>query len=583
MHSVLVDVMTRSTAGTRDVLVLWLVAAVTIAMGYALAIALTGGFTVQVAGLRLRSHSWVRPALLASAGAVALAFAARARVVAMWVRVAPLVESDRFARGVAMTATASAVAAGIGFGTFTNGGSDSYGYVGQARLLARGHLTDTIPLTADFDWPDVAPTLTPLGFIAGRARGVIAPQYPPGLPLLLAPLAAVSERAIYLLVPVFGALLVWLTFRLGASLSDQTTGAMAAALVAASPTFLFQVVQPMSDVPAAACWLAALLVAGHGTSYAAVASGAIASVAILIRPNLAPLAGLIGTAAILAASKGRMRRALLFAVALTPGLVVLGWIQNVRYGSPLLSGYGPLSNAFSTRNIAPNLSRYPRWLTGTHTWFIWLSLAAPVWIVRRARQPAVAWFAVLLVAATWLAYLPYVYFQPHEWSYTRFLLPAVPVMLIFASAVAGWLLRFFPDSWRAPIRLVLLGGLVAMQLHTAVTYGAFAMRDQERKYSLAGAFVRDRLPATAFVLALQHSGSIRYYANRPTIRWDLLAPSHLDAVLATLRAHGHEPFLVVDSVEYEAFRKRFEAGDQKAVRQLSLLAVLGDARVFAFQ
>jgi hypothetical protein len=139
------------------------------------------------------------------------------------------------------------------------------------------------------------------------------------------------------------------------------------------------------------------------------------------------------------------------------------------------------------------------------------------------------------------------------------------------------------DAWRAPIRLALLGGLVAMQLHTALTSGAFAMRDQERKYPLAGAFVRDRLPATAIVLASQHSGSIRYYANRPAVRWDLLAPSHLDAVLATLRAHGHEPFLVVDSSEYEVFRERFEGGGQKAVRQISALAVLGDARVFAFR
>lgn len=575
--------MTRSTAGRRDVIVLWLVAAVTIVMGYALAIALTGGFTVQVAGLRLRSHSWVRPALLASAGAVALALMARARVVAMWVGVSYLVESGRFARRVAVTATAWALAAGVGFGTFANGGADSYGYVGQARLLAHGHLTDTIPLSADFDWPDVEATFTPLGFRAGTSRGVIAPIYPPGLPLLQAPLSAVSEQAIYLLVPAFGALLVWLTFRLGASLSDQTTGAMAAALVAASPTFLSQVVQPMSDVPAAACWLGALLVAGRGTSHAAVASGAIASVAILIRPNLAPLAGVIAAATILGAADGRMRRALLFAAALTPGLVVLGWIQYVRYGSPLRSGYGPLSDAFSIQNIAPNLSRYPRWLTGSHTWFIWLSLAAPFWIARRARQPVLAWIALLLAAATWLAYLPYVYFQPHEWYYTRFLLPAVPVMLVFASAIAGWSLHLVSDAWRAPIRLVLLGGLVALQLHTALASGAFAMRDQERKYPLAGAFVRDRLPATAIVLASQHSGSIRYYANRPAVRWDLLAPSHLDAVLATLRAHGHEPFLVVDSGEYEVFRERFEGGGQKAVQQIAALAVLGDARVFAFR
>ena len=48
-------------------------------------------------------------------------------------------------------------------------------------------------------------------------------------------------------------------------------------------------------------------------------------------------------------------------------------------------------------------------------------------------------------------------------------------MLVFASAIAGWSLGILTDAWRAPIRFVVLGGLVAMQLHTAFTSGAFAM------------------------------------------------------------------------------------------------------------
>jgi hypothetical protein len=108
------------------------------------------------------------------------------------------------------------------------------------------------------------------------------------------------------------------------------------------------------------------------------------------------------------------------------------------------------------------------------------------------------------------------------------------------------------------------------------------MRAQERKYPEAGAFARATLPSTAFVLALQHSGSIRYYANLPTVRWDLLAPSHLEEVLGVLRAGGHPVFLVVDVGEYDAFRERFSATDRRAVQRLTPLAVLGDTRVFEF-
>lgn len=95
--------------------------------------------------------------------------------------------------------------------------------------------------------------------------------------------------------------------------------------------------------------------------------------------------------------------------------------------------------------------------------------------------------------------------------------------------------------------------------------------------------MRTKGPANAFVLAAQHSGSIRYYANRPTLRWDLISPTRLDQALATFRAQGYEPLLVVDVGEYEAFRERFAATDQRAIDQLTPMAVLGDARVFAFR
>jgi hypothetical protein len=262
--------------------------------------------------------------------------------------------------------------------------------------------------------------------------------------------------------------------------------------------------------------------------------------------------------------------------------VVLGWIQNVRYGSPFASGYGTLSAGFSLQNIVPNLSRYPRWITETHTWFIWLSVAAPIWILGRARRPVLAWPALVLAALTWAAYLPYAYFQPHEWSYTRFLLIAIAIMLMFASAVALSLARRLPTRSQLPVVVLILVGLLATSIYAARTHQAFRVRAQERKYPEAGAFARATLPSTAFVLALQHSGSIRYYANLPTVRWDLLAPSHLEEVLGVLRAGGHPVFLVVDVGEYDAFRERFSATDRRAVQRLTPLAVLGDTRVFEF-
>lgn len=550
---------------------------------YAAIVALTGGFKISIGGLRFSSHSWQRPAAVAAIGAVVVVLAARARILTASTRLAVVLDSSRGAAWFVAVAAVWTLLVGIGFGTFANGGADSYGYVGQARLLAHGRLTDTIPVSPDYQWPNVEYTLTPLGFTKGQSPGVIAPLYPPGLPLLLAPFSAICERTIYVVVPVFGVLLVWVTYRLGALWGDSIAAGWAAMFLALSPTFLYQLVQPMSDVPCAACWLVALVAASRGSTRAAVGSGALSSLAILIRPNLAPLAVIVAVVAIASGNSERLRRALCFVSAIVPGLVVLGWIQSVRYGSPFASGYGTAADVFAGEYVLPNLRRYPRWITESHTPFIWLSLLAPFWIVRRGKNRLLAWLSLAMAVAVWIAYLPYMFFQPHEWFYTRFLLPAIPIMILFAATCALAGIRALPAVWRAPAMVVVSVLVGAASLHYAERNGVFDIHNQERKYPLAGEFVRTRGPANAFVLAAQHSGSIRYYANRPTLRWDLLSPTRLDQALATFRAQGYEPLLVVDIGEYEEFRERFAATGQQAVKQLTPLAVVGDARVFAFR
>ena len=109
------------------------------------------------------------------------------------------------------------------------------------------------------------------------------------------------------------------------------------------------------------------------------------------------------------------------------------------------------------------------------------------------------------------------------------------------------------------------------------------MRDGERKYPDVGTFVRDRLPRSAFVLAAQHSGSLRYYSHRPTLRWDVLDRESLDRALRSMRNAGYDPFLVVDTGEDEAFRRRFAGAGQRAVEDLAPLATIGNTTVYAFR
>lgn len=354
-------------------------------------------------------------------------------------------------------------------------------------------------------------------------------------------------------------------------------------LLSVSPPFLYQLVQPMSDVPGVACWLGALAAASHGTTVSAALAGGLSALAVAIRPNLGPLAGVILIAALVGRAAGRWRRAIAFAAGLAPGIVALGWVQDVRYGSPFSSGYGTVADGFGAHNIGPNLARYPRWLTETHTPFIWLSLLTPAWIHRHARRPGLAWSAALLTCAVWAAYLPYTYFQPHEWFYTRFLLPAIALMLLFAAGITLSIVRPLPQRLRSPATCAILAGVLGTSLLSSQARSAFELHRLERKYPAAGGFARDHLPAAAFILAGQHSGSLRYYASRPTLRWDLLGASHLDQALASLRAEGFEPFAVLDADEDEAFRLKFDGAGQRGAARLVPLALLGSTRVYGFR
>ncbi len=99
--------------------------------------------------------------------------------------------------------------------------------------------------------------------------------------------------AMFLVTPLSGALLVWITFAIGRRLVSDAVGLAAAWLVATSPAVLAMLVSPMSDVPAAAFWAAAMYFTLGSSSRSALMAGLAASAAILIRPNLAPLAAIL--------------------------------------------------------------------------------------------------------------------------------------------------------------------------------------------------------------------------------------------------------------------------------------------------
>ena len=69
--------------------------------------------------------------------------------------------------------------------------------------------------------------------------------------------------------------------------------------------------------------------------------------------------------------------------------------------------------------------------------------------------------------------------------------------------------------------------------------------------------MRDRLPENAVVLSVWDSGAVRFHGRKEALTWAGLDPAWLDRSLSWLDAHGHTPYILVESWEEPAFRSRF--------------------------
>jgi hypothetical protein len=174
-----------------------------------------------------------------------------------------------------------------------------------------------------------------------------------------------------------------------------------------------------------------------------------------------------------------------------------------------------------------------------------------------------------------------VYFQRHEWTYTRFLLPGMPAMLCLGAALVLTVIRQLPLSARTVALVIFVCGIGGYQVFAARREGVAKLREFERAYVEAGRAVENAVPAGAMILAHQHSGSLRYYTGRQTLRWDVLHPDALDRTLMSLRSAGMEPYAVLTESEDREFAARFASAD--AVRRLHLIAAPANVRVYGFK
>ena len=233
-----------------------------------------------------------------------------------------------------------------------------------------------------------------------------------------------------------------------------------------------------------------------------------------------------------------------------PVVIGLLWLNHALYGSVTGSGYGAASDLFSTRNVNPNLTNYGSALWQTQHIVLAVGALAPLvfdGIKRRGATLLLAFAAVEI--AIYLLYQPF-----PEWWYIRFLIPAIVVLLVLASAASVQLLSRSRMGGVIPLVAVILGLVGA---RAAGERQAFELQRMEGRYREAAELVRDRLPSNAVLITVWESGGIRFHAGREIVMWDSLDPAWLDRALTWLRSKGYQPYLLFERREEQEFRARF--------------------------
>lgn len=562
-------------------------AVVILGSAWTLSLVVFGGFDARVLGSRVTTHEPLRPLLFTAAALSVFILSggsARPRLPG-WIAGV----DHRVAAGLLAS---TVLAVGLAYCTTTASGADAYGYVSQADLWIDGEVKVPQPWVARAPWPSRRWAFAPLGYRPVDAAGdwAIVPTYSPGLPLLMAAAKLIGGHcAMFWVVPVSGALLVLATFGLGRRLGASTAGLIAAWLVATSPVFLYMLMWPMTDVPVAAAWsIAFYFLFGRTTSHAA-AAGLAAAVGILIRPNLAPAAAIMAIwyiRPIQRADHGRGRaivNLLSFAAAASVGVIATAAINAHLHGSPLRSGYGGLGDLFAPANVWPNLQRYVSWMVEAEAALPLAGMLALLVPLRRvwpgAKDRLAAGVIALFVLTLWAQYMFYLVFD--VWWYLRFLLASWPFLMLGLASAALALVRSRRPIVRAII-IVAFVGLGVRNLVFAARASVFHLWEGERRYVTMGMLVRSHTEPGSVLISLQHSGSLRYYGGRVTVRFDNVDDDWMDRAVQWLADNGAHPYLVVEEWELPEFRRRFASQRVLDRLQTPVLTYEGGATIFLF-
>jgi hypothetical protein len=396
------------------------------------------------------------------------------------------------------------------------GGSDSSGYMNNARLLEQrqlrierreieGFSSETLPSFA----------YVPLGFIPVGTHEMV-PTYSMGFPLLILGMSHVTgwDRAAdatqWLNAMLSLVVLYCLSIAMGLSHPLAWLGTL---LLGLSSIFMHMALQAMSDVPALAWCSSAILAAWLSRRDArwAVVAGFAFSISVLIRPSnllmLLPLAVAFGFG---------WRTWLGFMAGGVPGAIFLGAINLHLYGKAVTTGYGDVGSLFRLEYILPTTLAYAEWLPVMLTPAVILLGAIPWMLYRRADRG-------LVMLSVWATIIPgfyAAYAVTHEgWGSIRFLLPSFSAIIILMLLAMRHISSRFSIGGRWTVGVLFTVFALGWNAFWFAHFG-IPPKIADEVYANATAWANENLPANAVILTMQTSGALLYYTQFKFLRYD---------------------------------------------------------------
>jgi hypothetical protein len=453
-------------------------------------------------------------------------------------------------------------------------GSDSSGYAQIARAILTGGLVRPVieldRLGVSNAWSHL---FVPLGHDPGPHPGSMSSFYPVGFPMLIAAGVLIGgwDYGPFLVSPLLAALSLILIYRVALELDlPQDFSIAGAVILAACPTFILSALHPMSDV-AATCGSLMTIWAALRTrereSWALLA-GATFGMTFLIRPT-----ALLLLIPLLFSVRWNRKTLLYFFLGGLPLAAVFFAYNLASYGHPLQTGYVQirLHDEMKVAGFTTRLGQYGYGLAATMGPLLlvgWAGVTANRNVHWRNRALLVTWFGAYLIF-----YSCYAIYD--EWWSKRFLLPAIPALILGALLTAKDVARW-PKAQSHTMQWVLLAILLVVTLGYERAYlkhfNVLLSGAGELKHASSCRWADTQLPEQALVASMQMSGALKFYTRRSIVRYERVEPNQWHLLKERARERGYQWYALLMPFEIEDAQKRMPGKWEQlgAVDEISL-------------